>query len=272
MAKISLESQDKIAETLLVALYARAIETQRIDPLLKDERAVEMVEQIDYDFRRYELKGHDQTNAVLRVRQFDGYTRYFLAAHPAAVVVNIGCGLDTRFERVDNGAVEWYDLDLPEVIAFRQKLIPGFERCLAIGCSVLEPGWLSVFDQSPERPHLFIAEGVFPYFAEQQVKQIFIQLAGRFPGCELVTDAMTPFMVGLHNLKLSTTKVEARLYWGLKNGRQPEDWGSGIRLLEEWFYFDQPEPRQGVAQLMRYLPLFGKGVGIFRYQLGKPER
>jgi O-methyltransferase involved in polyketide biosynthesis len=114
-----------------------------------------------------------------------------------------------------------------------------------------------------------MAEGVFPYFTEQQVKGLFLLLRDKFPGGELVCDAMTPAMLWLHNLELSSSKVDARLHWGMKNGHQPETWADGIRLMNEWFYFDEPEPRLGSYQLMRYLPVFAKGVGIFRYQLGE---
>ena len=268
MSKLTLESQDKIAETLLIALYARAVEARLPEPLLQDKNAIKLVEQIDYDFSRFKLAGHDQATTIMRLRQFDRYTQDFLARHPLAVVVHIGCGLDTRFERVDNGLVEWYDLDLPEVINFRQKLIPSIERCHLVGHSVFDQTWLEAVSNHPGHAYLFIAEGVLPYFTQAQVRQLFLLLAEKFPGCELVCDGMTPAMIRLHNLKLRFSKVSARLNWGLKNGRQPETWRSGIRLLSEWFYFDQPEPRLGSSQLMRYIPLFARGVGIFRYQLG----
>ncbi len=113
-----------------------------------------------------------------------------------------------------------------------------------------------------------------PYFEEAQVKGLFLTLMQRFPGAELVCDAMTPAMVRMHNLKLAFSKVGARLHWGLRHGRDPEGWASaglagGIRLLNEWFYFDRPEPRLGAAYLMRYLPPLAKGVGIYHYRLGQ---
>jgi len=268
MTKLKLESQDKIVETLLIALNARAVEARLPNPLLYDEHAVRLVEQIDYDFSRFKLAGHDQATTIMRLLQFDLLTKDFLSRYPLSVVVHIGCGLDTRFERLDNGLVEWYDLDLPEVASFRQKLIPAKERSHLLGCSVFDPTWLEAVRNHPGRSYLFLAEGVLPYFTEQQVMQLFVLLAESFPGCELVCDGMTPAMIGLHNLKLSFSKVGARLQWGLKTGRQPESWGAGIRLLSEWFYFDRPEPRLGSSQLMRYIPLFAKGVGIFHYQLG----
>jgi O-methyltransferase involved in polyketide biosynthesis len=268
MSRLTLVSQDKIAETLLIALNARAVEAHLPHPLLRDKHAIALVEQIDYDFSRFKLAGHDQATTIMRLRQFDRYTQDFLSRHPLSVVVHFGCGLDTRFERVDNGLVEWYDLDLPEVMSFRQRLIPSTERSHQLGYSVFDHAWLEAVMNHPERAYLFLAEGVLPYFTEEQVRQLFTLLADKFPGCELVCDGMTSAMIRLHNLKLSFSKVGARLNWALKNGCQPETWGACIHLISEWFYFDRPEPRLGSSQLMRYIPLFAKGVGIFHYQLG----
>jgi O-methyltransferase involved in polyketide biosynthesis len=271
MAKIKLQSENVVAETLLIALYARALEAQQPAPLIRDDTAVALVERIDYDFARNKLSRLDQVTAIMRVREFDRRTRDFLGRHPEAVVVHIGCGLDTRFERVDNGQVTWYDLDLPEVIALRRQLIAEGDRRRYLGCSVFDSSWLADVSVHAGRPTLFLAEGVFPYFEEEQVKGLFLTLAARFPGAELVCDAMTPFMVRLHNLELRVLRVGARLRWGLRHGRDPESWGAGIRLLDEWFYFDRPEPRLGATYLMRYLPSLGKGAGIYHYQLGNAE-
>jgi O-methyltransferase involved in polyketide biosynthesis len=270
MSKISLESHDKVAETLLLPLYARAVESRHPNPILRDLRAQQLVEQIDYDFSRHELKGHDLVTTVMRARQFDRYVQGFLSRHPDAVVVNIGCGLDTRFERLDNQQLSWYNLDLPEVIAFRQQLIPEMERCATLPCSVFDEDWVESIRLRPGQGIFFNAEAVFPYFPEQQVKQVFIRLADKFPGCELVCDGMTPAMIRMLNLNLIVMKMDARLHWGLKSGRQPETWRSDIHLLDEWFYFDQPEPRLGSSQVMRHFRFFARGVGIFHYQLGEP--
>ena len=270
MTKQSLQTQNKIAETLLTTLYQRASETLRPDAMLRDETAVRLIEQIDYDFSRFTLNKLDQVSAILRVRQFDYYAQDFLTRNPLCVVVNLGCGLDTRYERIDNGVVEWYNLDLPEVIEFRHKLIPETGRCMLLGCSIFDQSWVDRVSNHPGKPYLFIAEGVLVYFTEAQVKSLFLLLRDRFPGCELVCDGMTKFMVRIHNLELSRSKVEARLNWALNDGHQPEAWGNDIHLLSEWFYFDRPEPRLGIFQLMRYIPPLAKGVGIFHYRLGNP--
>jgi O-methyltransferase involved in polyketide biosynthesis len=276
MTKIRLASENIVAETLLTALYARAVEAQLPEPLLRDDKAVALVEQIDYDFSRFKLRGHDQPTTIMRVREFDRRTLDFLACHSQAVVVQMGCGLDTRFERIcceqaDDGQVEWYDLDLPEVIELRRELMAESPHCHFLGCSVLDRAWLDTVRIHAGRPFLFLAEGVFPYLEESQVRGLVLLLMETFPGSELVFDAMTPFMIRLHNLELAFSKLEARLHWGLKHGRDLESWGAHIRLLDEWLYFDRPEPRLGASQLMRYFPPLAKGVGIFRCQLGDSE-
>jgi O-methyltransferase involved in polyketide biosynthesis len=184
--KVVLDSENPVAETLLIPLHARAVEARRPDPMVRDNRAVMMMEQIDYDFGRFKLASHDQITMMMRVREFDRLVREFLGRYPAGTVVHIGCGLDTRFERLDNGQVLWYDLDLPEVIAVRRQLIPESERCQYVGCSVLDKSWLDLVDVEAGQPVLFVAEAVFPYFEEVQVRSLFLILMDRFPGSELV--------------------------------------------------------------------------------------
>jgi O-methyltransferase involved in polyketide biosynthesis len=273
MSEITNPDLSGVAETLLIPLYIRAIETQRPDALLKDERAVAMVKQMDSAFSRVKqvkMDKDDQIALILRNREFDRYARDFLARYPEAVIVHIGCGLDSRFERVDNGKVEWYDLDLPEVIELRRKFISDEgERYHFLACSAFDGTWPDAVSIHRQRPFLFLAEGVFMYFEEAQIKSLALMLRDRFPGAELVFDAFSPFLVRMNNLRLARTKMGARYYWGLKRGKDLESWGNDIRLLDEWFPFDRPEPRLAQLRWMRYIPLLAKVMGIFHYRLGK---
>ena len=135
-----------VAETLLIPLYSRAMESQRPDAMIKDEKAVALVTQMSLDFSRVRQIPMNELLKVMRImftREMDRYARDFLSRHPEAVVVHIGCGLDSRFERVDNGRVEWYDLDFPDVIELRRKFIGDEgERYHLLACSVLEDAWL----------------------------------------------------------------------------------------------------------------------------------
>ena len=261
-----------VAETLLMPLYARSVESARPDALLRDEIAVALVARWPEDFARIKQVHMDEEDRVvlmLRNREFDRQAREFLARHPDGTVVHIGCGLDARFPRVDNGRVEWYDLDLPAVISLRREALPERPRYHLIASSAFETAWLDLLRVHTGRPFLFLAEAVFLYFPESRGKALVLNLKGRFPGAELVCDAMTPFMVSSLNLELALSKMSARLEWRLKHGRDVEGWGEGIRLLSEWFYFDRPEPRLGSMRLMRFIPPLARGVGIFHYQLGQ---
>jgi O-methyltransferase involved in polyketide biosynthesis len=258
-----------IPETLLLPLYVRAMESQRSDRMLLDEKAVELVSRIDFDFSHIKLQDHDKLGIILRLREFDRFVREFLAANPNGLVVHIGCGLDTRFERVDNGQVEWYDLDLPEVIQLRRRLIHvEGGRYHLLSESVFESVWLNVISVHHPRPFLFIAEGVFPYFESKQIQALVRTLLIEFPGAELVFDAHAPYIVWSDNLQLALSKVKARLHFALKHGRDVETWGDGIRMLEEWYYFKTDEPRVRSYHWMTRIPLLGKSTGIFHYQLG----
>jgi O-methyltransferase involved in polyketide biosynthesis len=258
-----------ISKTLLITMYTRAIESQRPDAMIKDEKAVEIVNQMKVDFSRLKLQGHDEVALILRVRQFDSKARDFMGRNPDAVVVHFGCGLDTRFERVDDGRVEWFDLDLPEAIELRRKLIGGEGgRYHLVSGSAFEDAWLEIVRPYAGRAFLFMAEGVFPYFEETQIKTLFLKICDIFPGAELVCDAHTPFVIRTDNLQLALSGVKARLHWGLKHGTDVEHWGQGILLMDEWFYFDNPEPRMAPYRWMRYFPLLGRSTGIFHYRLG----
>lgn len=262
-----------VAETLLLPLYIRATESQRPDAIIQDDKAAALIRQLNPDSTwvgRMKVDEEDRVALVLRNREFDNRGREFLARNPEAVVIHIGCGLDTRFDRVDNGKVEWYDLDLPEVIDLRRRLI-GDEagRYHLIASSAFDAAWPSRLSAHRQRPVLCLAEGVLMYFEEAQVRSLVLMLRDQFPGSELAFDAFSPFLIRMNNLRISRTKIGARYHWGLKRGRDLERWGNGIALLDEWYPLSRPEPRLAKIRWMRHIPLLAKVMGVFHYRLGK---
>jgi O-methyltransferase involved in polyketide biosynthesis len=278
MAETSCQELSGVAETLLIPLYNRAMESQRPDALIKDERAEALVAQMSLDFSRVRQIPMTELLKVMRImftREMDCYTRDFVSRHPQAVVVHIGCGLDTRFERTcseqaDNGQVEWYDLDVPDVIELRRRFIGDErERYHLLACSVLEDAWLEAVRAHPPRPFLFLAETVFVYFTEAQVKSLVLTLRDHFPGAELVFDGWRPFEIWLGNRYLSDSPFAGLMRWGFWRSQEIEGWGAGIRLLDEWGFFDQPEPRLDSYHWMAPLFRLFKPMRIFHFQLGK---
>ncbi len=256
-----------MAETLLVPLYYRAVETQREHPLVEDRLAVELVEQLDYDFPRFAAKDPVQATVMLRVREFDRLTQRFLDRQPRGTVVNIGCGLDTRFQRLDNGEVRWYELDLAEVIALRRKFFQETERYRFISGSVLECDWMNAVLSATQGPWFFIAEGVFLYFSEQQVRLAILGLRKHFIGALLAFDAISPYQVLLSRFQPDLSKGAARIKWGLKHGKDIGKWHPGIRLLRQIFYLERPDPLLGGLNLLTLFPGVSRGFSILQLKL-----
>ena len=131
-----------------------------------------------------------QISVCSRMEIFDEVTKKFLEENPDSAIVNLGCGLDTRFARVDNGLVLWYDLDLPEVIEIRKKFFQETERVKFIAKSVLDFSWVDEILKNKKT--LFLAAGLLPYFTEAEVKSIIRTLKNNFPNSELLFEAISP--------------------------------------------------------------------------------
>src|SRR3989304_4690532 len=145
MPKIKVSELPPLARTLLIPLAYRAIESQRPDALLRDEQAVELISQFDEDFRKaMKLNAMEQAATMMRARQLDRYAQDFLSRQADGIVVDIGCGLDTRPERIDNGQNLWYGLDLPGVIELRRKLLPEGARQRLVARPLLDFGWVGI--------------------------------------------------------------------------------------------------------------------------------
>ena len=272
MSETGIQDLSGVAETMLVTLYIRAMETQRPDALIKDEKAVALVKRMSREFdkvRRMSMRETDKTSLMMRHREFDRCARDFMAQHPDAVVVHIGCGLDARFDRVDNGRVEWYDLDFPNVIELHRKLLGGEgKRHRFLACSAFDESWLDALSTHRQRAFLFMAEGFSMHCEEAQLKRLVLTLRDRFPGAELVFDAFSPLHIWISNLQFPAYKLDTRLRFGMWDGRKVEAWSDGIRLTGDWGPFDQPEPRMAHFYWMRRIWLTNRIMRIYRFQLG----
>lgn len=178
-----------------------------------DRTALEIVGKIDYDFSTIpsNLSPLSQAAWIMRSLYVDDILKTFLARRPRGTVVNIGCGLETNFERVDNGLLTWFDLDLPDVIALRQQFLKENERRNFLTGSFLDDAWLDQIQVTDGV--LFVAAGVFYYFEESDIKSFFMRLADRFPGCEMVFDVSSPTGVKVANKRvIESAGLDERSY------------------------------------------------------------
>lgn len=267
----------KEQETLLVPLYSKAVESQQPNPILVDRKAQEILERIEYDFTKLKISKKTTVLLCLRAKKFDDYTRKFLSSHPRSVVIHLGCGLDSRYTRVHNDEVEWYDLDLPDVIDLRRKFYKETDTYHMISSNVTDFGWIGNIS-SRVRSVLVIAEGLFMYLKEEEVKALILKLKEAFPRCDLVFDAFSALTVRYAHKDPSLNKTGATIHWGIDDARVIEQWAEGIRLKEEW-YFTQAEDINKLGLVYR---LAFKIAGLFTavkrahrslyYNLGSRER
>ncbi len=165
------EFKSIVAETLLIPLYMRAKESRRNNPILYDKAAEWLADSLEYDYSQFDGAKLSEVGCVVRGWYFDCAVRRFIKAHSHPVVVNVGCGLDTCFQRIGSQKAVFYDLDLPEVIALRRELIPEQPDNVYIEASLLETDWMDDLRRKhPEAEFIFIVEGVLMYFYEKQVK------------------------------------------------------------------------------------------------------
>lgn len=214
-----------VQETLLIPLWARAVECNKPYPTLCDPKAAEILGQIDYDFSKFEKAAASQAGCCIRGRLMDELTLDVLHEEPDALIVEIGAGLDTRFERLEQQVRRWIDLDLPDSMALRRQFFTESEKRTFIACSVLEEDWIGPVKQAAgSAPVIFLAEGVLMYFAEEQIIELLTTLAAHFPGSRLIFDSLGPKMVTNQKRHDSLKHTSARFQWGISDIRRLEQW------------------------------------------------
>ena len=261
-----------VQETLFIPLAARARETQRKHPVLRDPKALELAQSIDYDAAKYG-RGAGGFVTVLRTAIIDFWVRSFLAAHPAGTVAEIGTGLNTRFERVDNGQVQWFDLDLPDTIDLRRNFFADTERRRMLAASFLDEDWLPAVAQS-RGPYFFVADGVLVYLPEDQVRAALARIAGRFPGALLALDTYPKRTFDQQHRLAARKGIAARWAWACDDPRSLER--SGLEVMESATITRLPRAMRGqLPARYRYLmpladPVLGREMAITLFRSKKP--
>jgi len=290
MKKIDLSNilLNDVAATALITLYCHALESESKNPIIHDPKAVEIVRAINPQLAKSKNKLHrrmadgklDQNMIVhiaLRAGRYDRYVQDFLAQAPNGIIVNIGCGFDTRFERIDNGQVDFYDLDFPEVIEIKQKFLTENSRYHIIPSSVLNYEWMARLFPQRHRPMMFVAEGVLIYLQADAVKALVLKLQSEFPGSELVGEVFNAMWLTRPWKKMIDFKMRRQLHmgkdatfnFGIRGSREMESWNAGLEFLDDWSYLDEPEPKIGWLRLFRHLELFRKTQWTVHYRLNR---
>ncbi|MDD5623019.1 MAG: class I SAM-dependent methyltransferase [Actinomycetota bacterium] len=227
-------------ETLLVPLFGKAMENKKRAPVLIDKKAVEIVNQINYNFKS--LKIPEKTNIMmcLRAKLIDNLVKDFLSKSNEVVALHLGCGLDSRYDRVANYNTDWYDVDFKEVIDIRKYFYKETDNYHMLSSSVTEQEWL---DKIPEgkKKYIVIAEGLFMYLKEENIKELINNLKIRIGSYTLIFDVYSVFTARNIKNHPSLKKTGVKVNWGIDTPEELIKWGLGIQLIEEKYFTSNEE-------------------------------
>jgi len=262
-------------QTMLATLYAKALDADLPNSVLHDTWAKDVVARLDYDWSRTAMTPSNAPSVSLRSAHFDAWARQFLAVHPIARVVHLGCGLDSRYFRLDPGPdVEWYDVDYPDVAALRTALYPQREHHHVIAASVTDPAYLA--EIPADRPTLVLGEGLTMYLTRDDGLALLRRVVDRFPSGELQFDAFNPLGIKSQWTNAVVRRAGATLHWGIKGPGDVLDGVPGTRLLlwvpvfESDAFSRLSGAYRAMAVVMNRVPGLRTMAQFHRYAFGAP--
>jgi O-methyltransferase involved in polyketide biosynthesis len=213
---------------------------------------------------------------ALRARKYDSYVKTFIEENPNGIVVSLGCGFDTRYWRVSDKTWKYVEVDLPEVIEVKKKILDKIANYQMIGCSVLEEAWFEKILSMQKENVLFLAEGLFMYLPESDVIGIFNKLSGSFSQSHIVFEAVhEKYTRGLWK-KIVESKMKRALgskagsayEFGVGDARDVESYGKKIKVVEEWSYFEDPDIKPKFLRLFRNFKFMSRTQWTIKAAIG----
>jgi len=258
-----------VQKTLLITLYAKAIDNRSKKPILHDVKADELVGMIDYDFTKINSWGNDNL-IVVRAKQYDDWIQAFITGNPACIVLHLGCGLDTRVTRIHPpSTVSWFDIDFPDVIQLRKHFYADRSGYRMIAASITDPAWLAEIPTG--QPVMIIAEGVLEYLTAAEVKMLLHRLTSYLSHGVIAFDVMNSFAI--QSAKSAVNEPTAGLHkWEVNDIREVDALDLKLKRNKALSVFRSPYIRKlpiGYHLLYRsiaLIPKFRNMIRLLHYQ------
>lgn len=238
-----------VPETMIQTLYARAKETRQKNPKIKDEMAVSIVKQLDYNFSQADQDKTMRSGVIARTIVLDKMVKEYLDKHKNTIVLNIACGLDTRCYRMKGKYIRWYNLDLPETMNIRKRFLTETGPIHQIAKSAMDETYTNTIHNEGEDV-LVIIEGLTMYLTEIDIKKIFSIIEHALSNVTIMVEVMSPFMVN-HIKEKSIEDSCAKFTWGIKNGKELE------KLIPSFSFLKEVSLVEGMKQLMPIYHVLG---------------
>lgn len=225
---------------------------------------------------RFKMSKSLAVHAALRARQYDLYAQEFMNKHQDCTVINLGCGLDTRFWRIDNGAIRFFDLDLPKVIELKRGLVQETDRYKMLGKSVFDYEWMDKA-LAGQKTVLFLAEGLFMYLPLPGVHKLILEIGQRVNQGQLVAEVVHEKYTRGFNKRILAFKFKYELgfgkpmsyHCGIKASEEIEEWSPNLHFIDDWCYFDFDTKKLGWMRMLRHIKSFRYTQWTVRYCIGE---
>jgi len=259
--KSDIDNLQPVAKTLFIPLIARYLESSRENSIISDPYSETVLKNIYGDLSELNISWSSQLGVAIRTKIIDREVMNLIQKFPDAIIINLGCGLDTRFQRMNNNKITWYDLDLPDVISLKKKIFQNMGNYILIAKSITDFTWID--DVSRNKHVIIIAEGLLSYFSRKDAETIILNLNSHFPGADFFFQTMSPF-VSLSRMKRRDIKFTGVSHkWGIYSGKILEKLNPKIKFINEWYYSDYSQQRLPfLLRIISWIPLVRKAMKV----------
>ena len=240
----------RVSQTAILTLICRVVASENENPVFHDPMAILCLDRlISLSSQEEEnlinkwkkmytgVQARDARSRLQTVKSFDRIANLFITNHPGCTVINLACGFDTRFWRIDNGNCRYVELDLPEMIDLKRELLKDQLTYELIGCSIFDTAWIDQVTANGNSNFLLLAEGLFMYLPKQDATKVLGEIARRFNRSQLVLD-MAPekytkgLWKGIISLESRAWGMDVSLVFGIKSPSDIESFGNGFKVID----------------------------------------
>ena len=244
-----------VEKTMLLTLFAKAKHSQQKNHKFYDSKAIEVISKVDYDFSAAEKDKFMQLGTIARTIVLDEMVGEYIKAHPDCAIVNIASGMDTRFNRLDNGRIYWYNVDLENSAKYRLKYIEDTDRVKTLAYSAMDPSWAD--EIKIRNDILFIVEGLTMYLNQKDVEEIINIIDANFEKCSVFMEIMPPISVK-NTKEESVEETNSKFIWGVEKGKELLQFNNHFKWIKDVNLFDGVNVFKPHYRIVTWLPLLRK--------------
>ncbi|MBQ2654973.1 MAG: class I SAM-dependent methyltransferase [Methanobrevibacter sp.] len=242
-----------VEKTMLLTLFAKAQHSQEKNHKFYDSKAIEVISKIDYDFTMAEKDRKMKMGVIGRTIVLDEMVSQYIKKHPHSTIVNIASGMDTRFNRLDNGLIRWYNIDLENSANFRLKYIEDHERVKTLAYSAMDEKWADEIKIESGNV-LFIIEGLTMYLQENEVSDILKIISENFFNCTVFVEIMPPSSVK-NTKEISVEETNSKFTWGVQKGYELLSLNPNFKWIRDVNLFDGVNKYKPIFRLLTWIPM-----------------